>query len=136
MFDGMEDEGNAAAETVRWWYYRATEQDDADAQYMLGVMYADGEGVPQDDAEAVRWWRQAADRGHVRAQFYLGMMYGKGRGVKQDYVQAHKWLNLSASRFSRTERKWRDKALQARNKVASLMTRPQIVKAQRLARSW
>ena len=31
------------------------EQGDADAQHNLGVMYATGRGVPQDDAEAVRW---------------------------------------------------------------------------------
>ena len=35
------------------------EQGDADAQFNLGVMYADGEGVAQDDAEAVRWFRLA-----------------------------------------------------------------------------
>ena len=35
----------------------AAEQGDAVAKYNLGVMYAIGEGVPQDEAEAVRWWR-------------------------------------------------------------------------------
>ena len=38
------------------------EQGDASAQFNLGVRYADGEGVPQDDAEAVRWYRLAAAR--------------------------------------------------------------------------
>ena len=38
-----------------------TEQGDAAAQYQLGVMYADGEGVPQDDSEALRWYRMAAE---------------------------------------------------------------------------
>ena len=32
------------------------------AQYNLGVHYANGEGVLQDDAEAVRWYRLAAER--------------------------------------------------------------------------
>ena len=35
----------------------AAEQGDADAQFNLGVMYGNGRGVPQDDAEADRWFR-------------------------------------------------------------------------------
>ena len=33
---------------------------DGEAQYNLGVMYANGEGVPQDDAEAHTWFNLAA----------------------------------------------------------------------------
>ena len=43
------------------------EQGDARAQYNLGLMYARGDGVPEDDAEAVRWWRLAAEQGDVYA---------------------------------------------------------------------
>jgi TPR repeat protein len=39
------------------------EQGDADAQVNLGVSYAKGEGVPQDDAEVARWYRRAAEQG-------------------------------------------------------------------------
>ncbi len=49
------------------------EQGDAAAQVALGVRYFDGEGVPQDDAEAVRWYRLAADQGDAFAQFTLGL---------------------------------------------------------------
>ena len=51
-------------DTVR----QAADQGDADAQYNLGLMYANGEGVPEDDAEAVRWYRLAADQGTTRAR--------------------------------------------------------------------
>ena len=45
------------------------EQGDATAQFNLGVMYANGgEGVPEDDAEAVRWYRLAAEQGYAAAQ--------------------------------------------------------------------
>jgi hypothetical protein len=37
------------------------EQGDAVAQNNLGVMYATGAGVPEDDAESVRWYRLAAE---------------------------------------------------------------------------
>ena len=36
-------------------------------------MYADGEGVPLDDAEAVRWYHLAAEQGHATAQHNLGV---------------------------------------------------------------
>ena len=37
------------------------EKGDAVAQYNLGQMYRNGDGVPQDYTEAVRWWRLAAE---------------------------------------------------------------------------
>ena len=43
------------------------EQGDAEAQWSLGLAYAKGEGVPQDDAEAARWYRLAAEQGYARA---------------------------------------------------------------------
>ena len=45
------------------------EQGSPRAQYSLGLMYANGEGVPQDDAEAVRWYRLAAEQGYADAQY-------------------------------------------------------------------
>ena len=57
------------------------EQGDADAQFMLGFMYAFGEGVPEDHAAAVRWYRMAAEQGHADAQWSLGLMYARGDGV-------------------------------------------------------
>ena len=47
------------------------EQGDAPAQFALGVMYAEGRGVPQDDAEAVRWYGLAAEQGHARTGIRL-----------------------------------------------------------------
>ena len=54
------------------------EQGHVDAQYSLGVMYENGEGVPENDAEAVKWWRFAAEQGNVGAQYNLGYMYENG----------------------------------------------------------
>ena len=44
------------------------EQGDVSAQYNLGVRYANGQGVPQDDKTAVKWYRLAAEQGDARAQ--------------------------------------------------------------------
>jgi hypothetical protein len=50
------------------------EAGDATAQYNLGVMYAEGQGVPQDDEEAAKWFRKAAEQGDADAQCTLGKM--------------------------------------------------------------
>jgi TPR repeat protein len=59
------------------------EQGDARAQDNLGILYHDGQGVPQDYAEAVKWHRLAAEQGNAVAQDNLGFCYGKGKGVPQ-----------------------------------------------------
>ena len=73
------------------------EQGDADAQFNLGVMYANGRGVPEDDTEAVRWYRLAADQGNAAAQVNLGIRYDIGEGVPQDYAEAVRWYRLAAN---------------------------------------
>jgi TPR repeat protein len=50
-------------------------------------MYRDGDGVPEDDAEAARWYRLAADQGHAPAQFNLGLMHATGEGVPDVVLQ-------------------------------------------------
>jgi TPR repeat protein len=107
----------------------AADQGDAEAQSNLGMLYARGQGVPQDDAEAAKWWRMAADRGDVYQQFNLGVMYENGQGVPKDYVQAHKWFELAAVQGDSEARKRMDL-------VAEKMTPAQIAEAIRLAREW
>ena len=68
------------------------EAGDAEAQYDLGVRYANGLGVPEDEAEAMRWYRLAADQGHAGGQSALAGMYADGRGVPQDDAEAVRWF--------------------------------------------
>ncbi len=65
-------------------------------QCKLGLLYAKGEGVAQDSAEAVRWYQRAAEQGHAVAQFNLGLMYDGGEGVAHDDIQAVYWYRQSA----------------------------------------
>ena len=67
------------------------------AQFNLGVIYAEGRGMPQDEAAAVYWYRLAADQGLAEAQFNLGGMYAQGRGVSQDEAEAARWYRLAAA---------------------------------------
>ena len=69
---------------------------EAEAQTNLAFKYANGEGVPEDDAEASRWFRLAADQGHPDAQIGLGWRYVNGEGVQQDDAEAIVWFRLAA----------------------------------------
>jgi TPR repeat protein len=129
-------------------------------------MYAEGKGVPQDYAEALRWYRKAADQGDAGAQSNLGVMYAKGQGVPQDSAEAARWYRKAADQGEAvgqfnlggmyaegqgvpqeyvTAHMWlnlaaakdgEDDAAKARDTIAKEMTREQLAEAQRLAREW
>ena len=61
---------------------KVAELGDAEAQWSLGNLYLDGQGVPQDYTQAAFWWSKAAEQGHAQAQYNLGLSYGFGRGVR------------------------------------------------------
>ena len=83
------------ATALRLWRPIA-EQGGATAQFNLGLMYDNGEGVPENDTEAVRWYRLAAEQGYPDAQNNLGLMYDSGEGVSEDDVEAVRWYRLAA----------------------------------------
>jgi TPR repeat protein len=127
-FDGaslLKTEPAKAAAACR----RLADQGDAQAQSVLGVLYAYGEGVPQDYAEAAKWYRKAADRGNAKAQYHLGLMYAKGRSVPQDYVQALMWFNLAAAQGESL-------AVKNRDNLSAKMTPAQIERAEALIAAW
>ena len=64
----------------------------AAAQQHIGVMYAEGKGVPQNDVEAAKWFARAAEQGDALAQYDLGASFAEGIGVKQDPELAAKWF--------------------------------------------
>ena len=73
-------------------------QGDPEAQHDLAVLYATGEGRPQDMREAAYWFREAAIQGIPGAQYNLGVLYEKGTGVQQDDVRALLWYHSAAER--------------------------------------
>ncbi len=105
------------------------EQGDAVSQYNLGLMYDNGQGVPQDYKEAVKWYRLSAEQGFASAQFNLASMYATGQGVPQDYALAHMWFNLSGSNGDKD-------AVHNRDIIEKRMSPSQIEKAQDMARNW
>ena len=108
------------------WYRKAAEQGDVEAQHNLGLMYYNGEGVAEDNAEAVKWFRKAAEQGYARAQYGLGFMYANGEGVPKDYGEAYAWFSISAAGGHKG-------AKEVRAKVQAILTPEQLAAAQKRA---
>jgi len=69
----------------------------ADAEELIGIMYAMGLGVTQDDRRAFEWYLRSAMKGHAGAQSGVGWYYEVGRGLPSiDLVRAYMWYTLSA----------------------------------------
>jgi len=78
------------------WAQESADQGAPDGQEVLGLLYHEGQGVPQDYAEAAKWYRRAAEQGEAVAQRNLGFLYANGQGVPQDDAEAVKWFRLAA----------------------------------------
>ena len=116
---GLDAYGRGDYKTAYEIWLPLAKQGDRDAQYHLGVMYGNGQGVPQDKKKAVKWllksaeqknvgaqslirasyqkWhKQAAEQGDSYAQRFLGTSFYLGLGVTRDYAEAAKWYKKAA----------------------------------------
>jgi TPR repeat protein len=81
------------------------------AEFNMGVLYAEGLGVPRDLAQAVEWYRKAAEwelpqaqdalrtlavTGFPPAQHVLGMTYENGWGSAKIEAEAVHWYRKAA----------------------------------------
>jgi hypothetical protein len=71
------------------------EQGHAHSQFVLGLMYAEGKGVAQDDAQAVAWYRKAAEQGHTVAQNNLAISLLDGIGTEKNPEEALRLLEAA-----------------------------------------
>ena len=104
----------------------AARSGNAEAEELIGVMYAMGLGVPKDDVRAFDWYLRASLKGHPGAQSGIGWYYEVGRGMPApDLVRAYTWYVLSAIGGDP------DAAI-SQDEVAKKMTAEQIQKAHEL----
>jgi len=100
------------------WYRKAAEQGYAEAQYILGNRYCEGNGLKRDYAEAVKWLRKAAEQNHTKAkkyleiaelhmkaqngdneaQYSLGRRYETGDEVTRKITEAVNWYRKAAEK--------------------------------------
>jgi clan AA aspartic protease (TIGR02281 family) len=106
-------------------FQQSADKGSATAQFNVGAMYANGQGVPQNYTEAVKWYGLAANQGSADAQLNLALLYANGQGVRQNYVLAYKWFSLSAAQGS-TE------AAKSLELITARMTPAEVDQAQKL----
>ena len=141
------------------------EQGDALFQCVLGLMYVNGAGVPEDYAEAMKWFSMAAEQGDADAQYQLGKMYDKGHGVPEDDAEAAKWYRKAAEQghapaqsqlgfmygagmgvledyvaaymwHNLAAAQGNERAKKGKSILSQMMTSEQIAEAQKLSREW
>jgi TPR repeat protein len=66
------------------------------AQFNLGWLYRNGNGVAANDERARQLWEQAARSGHAEAQMALAMLYGQNGGSMEDQAKAIHWYREAA----------------------------------------
>jgi hypothetical protein len=79
-------------------YIERAKAGDPVAQYDVGVLYAQGQGLVQDYASAANWFHAAAAQGNIDAEFDLGVLYAQGLGVPANPTEAINWYRSAADR--------------------------------------
>jgi TPR repeat protein len=105
--------------------FLAAQKGNDSAQFELGLCYHNGDGVPQDDKEAIKWFLFAARQGNAQAQFYLGCACVSGEGIQKDIESAYAWFAAAAAQGHQ-------KAAERQSAVMKKMTPEQINEGQRL----
>jgi TPR repeat protein len=142
-------------------YRSMADQGLAIAQFNVGLMYDNGQGVTKDEIQAMKWYRLAADQGRSDAQYQLGHLNYK----QNNYAEAAKWFHLASDQgradaqsnlgsmyaegdgvpqdfvqalmwFTLSAAQNHKDGIENRDKAAGLMTPAQIAEAQKLARGW
>ena len=84
-------------EEAREALWPAARSGNAEAEELIGVMYALGLGVEKDPVRAFEWYLRASLKGHPGAQSGIGWYYEVGLSLPApDLVRAYMWYTLSA----------------------------------------
>lgn len=74
----------------------AADNNNADAQYTLGIMYLLGQGVTQDNIKAQTLFQQSAEQGHLDGQYNLALLLAQHKHIKE----AIGWFEKAATQGS------------------------------------
>ena len=145
--------------------HKSAEQGNTTAQNRLGLLYNQGQGVPQNPLFAKQWFEKAAEQGDAGAQVNLGTLYLLGQGAFDSDQMALFWFRRAAEQqemlafaklgfmyehgrgvtqdfvqaymwYNLSAARGEKRALASRNQLAKQMTPAQVAAAQQLARKW
>lgn len=105
------------------------EKDDVAAQYHLGLLYEEGQGLNQDYDLARYWYLRAAQKGYVDAYFSLGEIYAFGRGTQADRSLAYHWYTMAAG-------SGHARAKEVMGRYAPKLSTEQMAEAGRITLAW
>jgi len=88
--------GSAAPSPVQESIEDMAQSGNAEAQFSLGLKYANGKGEALDYTQAEHWYLKAADQKHPLAHFNLAMMYANGQGMPSDRAKSQVWIQKAA----------------------------------------
>lgn len=84
-----------AFKSLKLWYEKSP--DDAECLEQMGICYANGLGVKENNSQALKFYCMAADKGSAMAQFYAGEMYLQGLGCRKNYKAAIAYLEKAVA---------------------------------------
>lgn len=120
------------------WYRRVVRRGDRlayIAESNIAGMYAEGQGVLQNYAEAARWWSLAAEHGWRFANYDLGKLYAKGaEGLQQDNREAYFHLCIASSGNNLSG--IHEQVFQLRDEVAQRLGKWEVSREQKRADEW
>lgn len=95
---GIEAAGRGDHGEAYWLWRPLADAGMAEAQYHLGWLYANGDGLRVDVPKAILWWERAAANGYPDAEFAIGMAYlnGEPKTLKKDFGKALEWFVRAA----------------------------------------
>ncbi|MGX7874098.1 tetratricopeptide repeat protein [Mesorhizobium sp. ORM6] len=93
VLGGAGDTNDGAS--VAGWFEAAASSGDLIAAFNLGLCFAKGVGVRQDEGQAAHWLRRAAE-GVAEAQYMYARLLQDGRGVAANPAQARIWFARAA----------------------------------------
>lgn len=83
-----------------YWYEKAAEAGDPEAQKQIGYFYEVGFGVPVDPVRAAHWYQLSATNGLVSAKVNLGVAYLMGIGVRKDSALGERLFHEAVAKGS------------------------------------
>ena len=105
-----------------------------EAERLMGIVYYQGQGVPQDYARALYWFEKSSDLGCWTSYAATATMYRDGKGTGIDLGKAYMWFNIAAAGLPDSVE--RDALIKEREDVAAQMTEAQIEAAQKRSRAF
>jgi len=114
------------------------DQGNAAAQYLVGLMYANAQGFPEDGAEGARWFEKAAEGGNPDAAYALCQNFSVGRiGAPPDLVKSYVWCDVAAAAYATAKRdESAGKAVTMRDLVGKKLKEEELVLARKQIASW